>query len=449
LNYNFKGRYILSAAIRRDGSSRFGTNNKWGNFPSISAGWIVSDESFMSQIKALSFLKLRASYGLVGNNNIGNYPYYASVNAANYAFNGVLANGRSLTSLANLDLGWERTKQVDLGVDIGLFSNRITLGYDYYSKNTDGLLYSVAIPSEAGFNSVLTNLGQFKFWGHEFTVSTQNLVNKFRWNTDFNISFNDNKVMKLGNTNAPIYGNTNTTITRLGGRIGEFWGFDYLGVYQNQADVDKSAKYATSAVGTAKLRDVNGDGVITNTNDDKTIIGNPWPKFLLGITNSFAYKNFDLSIVASGSYGNKIMNRTLESTLNLDGVFNVLKDVNNRWKSQQQPGNGLPSVKSGTTDLIRYPNTYWVSDGSYLTIKNIALGYNVPLRNKKYFHNVRIYGSIQQALVLTNYSGANPEVSGGSNPQSNTSGGDALNQGIDWTAYPVPRTFTVGVNFGL
>ncbi|OUJ69807.1 SusC/RagA family TonB-linked outer membrane protein [Hymenobacter crusticola] len=450
VNYDFKGKYVLSASIRRDGSSRFGSNNKWGNFPSISAGWIVSDESFMPQVAAVSFLKLRSSYGLTGNNNIGNYPYYALLSPANYVFNNSLANGRSLNSLPNLNLGWERTKQLDFGVDIGLFKNRINFTYDYYHKDTDGLLYSVAIPNESGFNSLLTNLGEFKFWGHEFAINTQNFVHDFKWNTNLNVSFNDNRVERLGNTDAPIYGNTNTTITRVGERIGQFWGFQAQGVYRNAEDLNTSPKYATSAVGTIKMKDINGDGVITNTNDDKTVIGNPWPKFLFGITNNFSYRNIDLSIVSSGSYGNDIMNRSLESTQNLDGVFNVDRKVLNRWRSEQDPGNGIiPSVKAGTTDLARSPNTNWVSDGSYLTIKNITLGYNIPLKEGQHLRNVRVYGSIQQAFVFTSYQGANPEVSAGANPQSGSSGGDALNQGIDWTAYPVPRTFTLGINVGL
>ncbi|MBD0294935.1 MAG: TonB-dependent receptor [Flavisolibacter sp.] len=446
LNYNFKGRYLFSASLRRDGSSRFGSDNKWGNFPSVAAGWIVSDEAFMANVPVVSLLKLRSSYGETGNNNIGNYTYFANVSSVNsgssnnYVFNNTLAPGNTVTTLANPTLGWEKTKQFDFGVDIGLWSNRLSFTYDYYTKTTSGLLFDVPVPTYTGFSTLTANIGELKFWGHEFTISSQNLTKKLIWNTDFNISFNRNRVEQLGTGNAALGGGTNRNITKVGQPIGMLWGYDFLGVYMNREDYDKSPKFMTSNVGTAKMRDVNGDGVITV--DDRTIIGNPNPDFIFGITNSFAYKNFDLSIVASGSYGNDIMNTTLETLNNLDGVFNVMKDVANRWRSEQNPGNGrIPRVLSGTTGLFRNAHSGWVTDGSHLTIKNIALGYNVPLRNRNYLRSARLYGSMQQALVFTKYQGTNPEV--------NTGGTNPLQQGLDFTAYPVPRTFTIGVNLGL
>ena len=441
VDYNFRSKYLLSAAIRRDGSSRFGSDNKWGNFPSISAGWIISNEPFMSGLNTVSFLKLRGSYGLTGNNNIGNYSYYAAINTSNYVFNGTLANGRAASSIANQMLGWERTKQLDIGLDIGFIKNRLMLSYDYYRKNTDGLLFGVPIPIESGFGNVITNIGAFRFWGHELTINSKNIVRSdFRWTTDFNIAHNDNRVMKLGTTDAPIY--QDGSITRVGDRIGQFWGFKFLGIYQNAADLANSPKYPTSEVGTVKMADINGDGKVSNSNDDKTIIGNPWPKFIYGLNNSLQYKNIDFSIVIAGSYGNKIMNRTLEFTQNLDGVFNVTKDVARRWKSEQDPGDGQhPGVKSGTTDLARFVNSRWVTDGSFLTIKNITLGYNVPLKNMNTIRTLRAYAGIQQALVLTKYDGANPEVS--------DYGSNALLLGQDNTAFPVPRTYTIGINLGL
>lgn len=444
-SYNYKGKYLLTASIRRDGSSRFGSDNKWGNFPSVSAGWIISDENFMAHVKAVSLLKLRSSYGETGNNNIGNYTYYANVssvnsgNTNNYVFNNTLAPGNMVSTLANSTLGWEKTKQFDFGVDVGLLGSRLSFSYDFYTKTTDGLLFNVPVPTYTGFSNFQANIGKLKFWGHEFVVSSQNLVNKFRWNTDFNISFNKNNVEQLGTANASLGGGTDRNITRVGQPIGMLWGYVFEGVYANQADYDKSPKFQTSKVGSAKMRDVNGNGVITV--DDRTIIGNPNPDFIFGITNTFMYKNFDLSIVASGSYGNDIMNTALEYTNNLDGVFNVTKDVANRWKSEQNPGNGrYPSTLAGTTGLFRNANTTWVTDGSFLTIKNITLGYNLPLRNKQTFKNIRLYSSVQQALVFTKYQGSNPEV--------NTGGENPLAQGLDQGAYPVPRTFTFGVNVG-
>jgi TonB-linked SusC/RagA family outer membrane protein len=442
LNYNFRGKYLLSAAIRRDGSSRFGPNNRWGNFPSLSVGWIISDEGFMPDIKSLSYLKLRASYGLTGNNNIGDYTYFAAVNSTNYVFNGTLSNGRSVTTLGNNNLGWETTKQFDLGADIGLLDDRVNITYDYFKKNTSDMLYQVAVPRASGYSSIYTNVGEFKFWGHEFAISSKNTVSALKWSTDFNITFLRNRVEKLGTENAPIGGVDNPHITKVGEQIGMFYGYVFDGVYRNQAEFDAAPKHATSEVGTVRYRDIGGsdgtpDGVINSF--DKTIIGNPNPDFIWGLVNNLAYKNFDLSIVVSGSYGNEILNQTLQYTQNLDAVFNVTKDVANRWRSEEQPGDGQhPSTKSGTTELARNINSRYVTDGSFATIKNITLGYTIPFNSTKYIKRLRVYGSVQQVLVLTSYKYGNPEV--GNN------GANALAQGLDFTAYPVPRTFTLGIN---
>ncbi|WP_205461793.1 SusC/RagA family TonB-linked outer membrane protein [Mangrovibacterium lignilyticum] len=451
LNYAYKDKYLISAAIRADGSSRFGSENKWGYFPSISAGWIASDEAFFPKIEAVNFMKIRASYGITGNNNIGNYTHYASVGnltgvngegqskTINYVFNNTLSSARIGTTLGNPDLGWEQTKQVDLGFELGLFKNRVYFTYDYYHKNTSDLLYQVDVPLASGYPNLITNIGELEFWGHEFSVNTKNTTGKLKWDTDLNISFNDNKVIKLGTADAPIYGDF--SVTEVGERLGQFYGYIMEGVYVDQDDFDNSPKQVTSTVGSAKMKDVNGDGSITA--DDRTVIGNPLPVFLFGITNSFKYKNFDLSIVMSGTYGNDIAYMTQEFTTNLDGVFNVEKEVANRWKSPEDPGNGkYGTTKAGATGLNRSFNTTYVYDGSYLTVKNITLGYNLTFRNSKFASSARIYGSIQQALVISGYKGGNPEV-------ATTRGGgtaDALSLGIDHSTYPVPRTFTIGVN---
>ncbi|WP_346857415.1 TonB-dependent receptor [uncultured Draconibacterium sp.] len=439
LNYSYKNKYLFSAAIRADGSSRFGSDNKWGYFPSFSAGWIVSDEDFLSDAATLNFLKLRASYGVTGNNNIGNYTHYASVENANYAFNNSIASGRIGTTLGNSNLGWEQTKQLDLGFEIGFWDNRVFFIYDYYHKNTKDLLYQVEVPYASGYPNIITNIGELEFWGHEFSLSTKNTTGALKWNTDFNISFNNNKVLKLGVEDAPIYGDF--SITEVGEQLGQFYGYIMEGVYVDQEDYDNSPKHNSSVVGSAKMKDVNGDGEITA--DDRTVIGNPLPVFLYGITNTFNYKDFDLSIVMSGTYGNEIAYMTQEFTTNLDGVFNVEKEVANRWKSPEDPGDGkYGTTLAGATGLNRNFNSTYVYDGSYLTIKNITLGYNLSLKNSKFISSARIYGSIQQALVISNYKGGNPEVA--TNRAGETP--NALNLGIDHSTYPVPRTFTLGVN---
>lgn len=451
MNYNFKGKYLLGASIRRDGSSRFGANNKWGNFPSVSAGWIVSDEAFATNVKWLSFLKLRASYGITGNNDIRNYTQYPIVSSAvNAAFGNTTASGIAVTNLGNEELGWENTKQLDAGIDLGILNNRISLTYDYYSNKTSNLLYSLAVPRESGFRTFTGNVGEIKFWGHEIGVATNNLVGNFKWNTNFNIAFSDNKVLALSNLTDTIFGGSGLarTMTRVGGRIGQFWGMIQDGVYVGQTDFNRSAKNVNSQVGTIKFRDLNNDGVIKygDLEGDRAIIGNPFPKFIFGITNSFSYKAFDLSVVASGSYGNDIARLTDQGTANLDGVFNVLKEVKDRWRSPSNPGSGKYGKTTASTGDDRDQfHSRFIQDGSYLTIKNITLGYNVPVKSMKVFSNARVYASVQQAFVFTKYKGANPEVSTDSN--GNTAG--SLAQGLDFSSYPIPRTFTVGINVNL
>jgi len=445
LNYSYKNRYLLGVSFRRDGSSRFGVNNKWGNFPAVSAGWIASDEEFMTKLEQLSFLKIRGSYGLIGNNNIGNYTQYNQVSGANTVFGNTSHSGSAVTGLGNDDLGWEMTKQLDLGIDLGFFNNRINFTYDYYRKVTTDLLYELPIPQESGFSKFMGNVGKIKFWGHEFTLNTKNLVGDFKWDSNFNIAFSDNKVLALSDISDQlvVYSERVSTITKVGGRIGQFYGPIQDGVYVNQQDFDNSPKLVNSEVGTIKFRDINNDGVITlvDVDGDKTEIGNPLPKFIFGFTNNFSYRNFDLSIVMSGSYGNKVM-ATEEGIANLDGVFNVLKDVKDRWRSPENPGAGKYGKSTGATEPDRGIHSRSVYDGSHLTIKNVTLGYNIPCKVIKNISNIRVYGSVQQLFVFTKYPYGNPE--GGVDSHGNTP--SPLLQGIDSSTYPVPRTFTVGLS---
>jgi len=445
LNYNYEGKYILSAAFRRDGCSRFGSNAKWGNFPSVSLGWIASDETFMKDIDKLSYLKFRASYGKVGNNNIGNYGYIASVVTTNYVTNGAITSGKALNAIGNNDLTWETTVQFDLGVDVGLFKDRIFLIYDYYRKKTDGLLYSIDIPMQSGFSNIQSNIGEFRFWGHEFGLETKNFVGDFRWNTNFNITFNKNKAIKLGTNNTPIGGNNNQgdyNRTQVGHPLGQFMGYVFDGVYMSQAELDSQPKHASSMVGTARMKDISGpDGIPDGIIDfkDRTIIGDPNPDFLYGMTNEFFYKNFDASVAIAGAVGGDIIDGMLESTENIDAVFNVTKEVAQRWRSLENPGNGnIPRTRSGTTELFRYNNTRWVSDGSYLAVKNLTLGYTLPLRANPYIKSTRFYFSAQNILMLTKYHGMNPEV--GAN------GSNGLYQGVDISSYPIASIYTLGIN---
>lgn len=441
LNYNYKGKYLLSAAIRRDGSSRFGSNNRWGNFPSISVGWVLSDENFMkSFVDKFSFIKLRASYGIVGNDQIGNYTHLATIVTTNSSFNNVLASGRSISGMGNTDLGWERNRQFDIGLDLGLFNNRVSFMYDYYVKNTDALLFSLEVPISSGFTNIQSNAGKLKFWGHEFTVSSKNLTGQLKWTTDLNIAYNDNKCLELGVDDAPLISNN---ITAVGQRIGQFYGLVWEGLYKSQQDYDNYPKHAQADIGTVRYKDVNKDGIITQ-GDDRAALGNASPLWNLGMTNSFSYKNLDLSIITSGAFGFKLANMVDQFAGNLDGVFNVYKDVANRWRSAENPGNGrYGTTKMGTTAPERdWFSSRFLYNGNYFTIKNITLGYQVPLKNRSAVKSLRLYMSLQNVYTFTNYIGANPEVN--INSVGNAAG--SLNQGFDYTTYPLPRTITLGAN---
>lgn len=441
LNYNFKGKYLLSAAMRRDGSSRFGKNNRWGNFPSVSVGWIMSDETFMKPMeKVVSFLKARVSYGIVGNDQIGNYTHLATITTTNTNFNNALASGRSISGMGNANLGWERNSQFDFGVDIGFLNNRISVMYDYYNKRTDALLFSLEVPISSGFYNIQSNAGKLKFWGHEFSVSSKNLTGGLQWTTDLNVSYNDNRCLQLGADNAPIIGNN---ITQVGERIGQFYGLVWEGVYKNKEEFDKYPKHAQADVGTIRYKDVSGDGKVTQ-GDDRSVIGNPVPLWIVGMTNSINYRDFDLSVVVSGGFGFELANMVDQFAGNLDGVFNVYKEIDNRWKSPENPGSGrYGTTKMGTTAPERdWFSSRFLYNGNYLTIKNITLGYRIPLKRREIVKDLRAYVSFQNVYTFTSYIGANPEVNISNTGQ--TAG--SLQQGFDYTTYPVPRTITVGLN---
>jgi TonB-linked SusC/RagA family outer membrane protein len=445
INYNFRGKYLLSGAIRRDGSSRFGVNTKYGNFPSISAGWIVSDESFMERFRVISLLKLRGSYGITGNNNIGNYTSLAHVTPNNYVFNGVLAYGATITTLQNDNLRWERNKQLDLGVDVTLLNNRVSLTYDFYHKLSDGLIQNRLIPRASGYASVSSNVGVLEFWGHEITLSGAILTGPVKWNASWNMSFDRNQIKKLL---APGFIRRNNTTTsdyyrnQEGHALGEFYGFIFDGLYKDQADLDNSPKSALSGsrsdIGTIKMKDVVPDKVINE--NDRTFIGNPNPDFLFGFSHQLGYKNFDLSISMAGSYGGKILNPSKWAYLsNLDGARGLLAAVKDRWRSPDEPGSGIyPRTETGTTAIGRMVNTQWIEDGSYLAVKNITLGYTLPLKSNLALKSVRVFGSIQNALIWTKYTGINPEVS--------LDGLNGTSIGIDENSYPVPRVFAIGLS---
>ncbi len=440
LNYDYKGKYLLSASFRRDGSSRFGDNSKWGNFPSVSLGWRMSEEDFLQENETISDLKLRASWGITGNNLIPNYGGIALLGDANYGNLGGLATETS----PNANLSWEETKQIDFGIDLGLFNNKVSIIADYYKSTTDGLLLNVPVPSQTGFTTSLQNLGEVENKGFEFAISTNNIkLGEVEWSSTFNISTNKNKVLSLGTDQTQIVSKFHKT--EVGRPIGEFYLWNIIGVYDTQAEIDASA-HVTSGRGTApgdyQIEDVNNDGVIDD--GDRKVVGNSQPDFTYGFSTTFKYKNWDLTALLQGSQGHDILNFNY-FFLTLEGGFgNALAErVEGRWQSPSNPGTGF--ARAGNNGAFYDRSSRIVEDGDFLRFRNITLGYTLDskISEKVGIDKARIYFSSINPFTFTDYSGYNPEVN--ARVGLGASGGP-LEPGVDWGGYPTTKSFTVGLN---
>ncbi len=456
INYDFDDKYLITATVRRDGASNFAENEKYAVFPSAALGWKVHNEDFLKNNNTISSLKVRLSYGATGNPSI---PPYGSL--ARFAILYASSNGSTVFAItpdqpANPDLRWETSYQANFGIDLGLIENRVNLSFDYYNIDSkDVILGNNGIPEYFGFQNpaILTNLGEINNRGFEITLNTKNVVKSdFRWGTDFNISVNKNEVVALIN-DADLYGNAapsyfshdRSYVLREGEEVGLFWGYDYAGVYQGG---DLPAGTATIEGGVAgdplfaDLPDEDGvlDGVITE--DDRTTIGNPNPDFTFGITNHFSYKNFDLNIFFQGSQGGEIFNMTNVQLNN--GDSNTTKDYyNNAWTTSNT-NTDQPRVGNNSNREI---SSRFVEDGSYIRLKNVALGYNFPadLIEGVGIGALRLSISAQNLLTFTNYSGLDPEVnyfgaSGNNNTASN------IVQGFDFGNYPTIKSFSFNLN---
>jgi TonB-dependent starch-binding outer membrane protein SusC len=438
LSYDYKVKYIFTGTLRRDGSSRFGSERRWGYFPSVSVGWNVTKENFLPNPEWLTNLKLRASYGFSGNNNIGNYTWIPNVVQYDYTLGGSIASGKRIAGIENVNLTWEKSQEFDGGLDLALFKGKLNLMFDYYKKTTRNMLWSVNMPISSGFNSMMKNIGKIRNKGVEFSINSVNISNNnFTWETDFNIAFNRNKVLDLGevknirlSTLFKAY-----SITTEGQPMAMFYGWKSLGILKNQEEVDKYATFPGQLPGTPHFEDKDGNNVIDGR--DQMIIGNPHPDFRGGLNNRFNYKNWDFNITTTFAHNFDIFARLEEDLLNLDGVFNVLKEVKERWRSPDEPGNGRIAASFHQTEYDRYGTSDAVyKDISFLKIQNLSIGYTFD--NLIFTNQFRLFCSVQNAFLFTNYRYGNPDV--------NYHDNESLRMNIDDYSYPLSRSIVLGLN---
>ena len=446
VQYALMDRYLFSTSLRRDGSSKFGSKNRWGFFPSVSAAWKLNEESFMKDIEWLGSAKLRLSWGQAGNDRIGEAQFLSNMIALNYAIGNSqnLASGYVPGNLANPLLGWETTTSYNVGIDFGVLNNRIYFSADYYKKVTKGLMLKAPVSLSSGFSNMMSNVGNVDNWGVEFEVNTANIVtSSFKWNSSLNISLNRNKITSLGDDNSDIRsGQGNTIIQRVGHPVNSYMLLEVertLTANDFEADgitpKEGIAIYTGQRPGDTKWKDNNYDGKITS--DDYTVVGSYQPKFEWGFTNTFKYKDFDASVLLQGRVGGKLLSigsRSWNRATN-DPKYNYL----DRWLykaywSEDEPGDGKTPAFYATVTGGQY-DTNWLYDAGYIRIKNITLGYNIPFKPNSVLSKARIYVSCDNVYMWDHYdAGFSPEAATQDNASS------------DWGAYPLSRTFSFGVN---
>lgn len=448
VQYSYKGRYMLSAAIRADGSSRFGTNNRWGYFPSASAAWRISDEKFFQGVKALNFvsdMKIRASYGQTGNFNIGNYQHLATMDTDDYVLNGSLANGYKPTSVANSDLTWEKTSMFNVGVDVNLWNGYLGFTAEYYDSNTKDMLLEVPVSYMSGYGTTIMNVGKVNNKGIELTLtSSHEYKNGFGYNFNANFAKNINKVKRLGTNDTPIISTGSVGhayyITEVGKPIGSYYLLVQDGIFENEEQLKAYPHFSNTNVGDFRFVDVDKDGLL-DLDKDRTVVGNYMPDFTYGFGATAHYKGFDFQIAFQGVYGNEILNLNRRYIANMEGNANNMTLALDRWRSTENPGNGnVNRADRKQTGYNARTSTWHVEDGSYLRLQTLSLGYTLPKSLTKKFsvESLRLYFSGNNLATWTSYSGYSPEVSLRSS--------SALTQGEDYGTYPLSRTFTFGLN---
>ena len=444
VNYSFNSRYNASLTLRADGSSRFAKDHRWGWFPSLGLSWNIDREKWLHLSKKVDFIQLRASVGVVGNQEIGDYQFAANVEPRTVIVNNQRATGYVITNKSNPDLKWETTTSYNIGLSTGFFHNRLTLTLDGYYKKTSDLLLNVPVEQVTGFDTVLRNVGSVTNKGVELETGVVLLDNKkWKWTVNANIAHNKNEVTSLGNAEyfIPSHGYTNPLIVKVGEPLGSFYGYRFKGIIQADEDLSKLPAQTIQTVepGNPKFEDVNGDNVINE--QDRVVLGNIQPKFTYGFNTKVAYQQWDLFISASGSYGNKLFNELACRLDRSNGYYyNPLAEVANRW-TPTNPSNTIQKASNATSI---YTDDRFMENASYLKIRNIQLGYTLPVPSITKDTKLRLYVSLQNFFTFTGYSGYDPEANrSGSNETS------ALYQGIDNGTYPTAKTILFGINVTL
>ena len=447
INYNYDNKYYFTGSIRADGSSRFGKNRKYGYFPSVALAWRITEEDFLSNSRFLDDLKIRASYGETGNNNIGDYAHISTVNYASAVLGGSKAVGYYPERFPNDNLTWEYQKSLNTGIDAEFFAGRIATSVDYFYTRNYNLLLNVNVPLITGYSNSLQNIGEIENQGLEFSINTRNLVGDFSWTTDFNISGSRNKVLKLGPEGDPIITNSRS-ITMIGEPMGMFYGYKTDGIFLNQTELENGPTYNPgftdeSRMGDIRFVDVSGpggvpDGIINSY--DRTIIGTPYPDFYYGMTNRFQYKNISLSFNLRGNVGNEIMSSN-DFFLYTRARYRQYISESNWWKSPEDQGNGItPKPNNNPTGGNRQVSDRLIDSGTFLRISNINLGYEFPdkIVQKLSISSLSVYINATNPVLFTKNRSFNPEISSNS--------GNSLSPGIDGDDYPVAKGIIIGLN---
>jgi TonB-linked SusC/RagA family outer membrane protein len=451
--YNYKSRYILSGSVRRDGSSRFGKENRYAVFPAVSAAWNVSTESFFDNIDVISHLKLRASWGQQGNQEIGIYPYSSLVETGiiEYPFGEQIATGTEIVETGNENIKWETTTQTDFGIDLSLWDDRLSIIADYYIKTTEDILVRVPLPQSAGaFSPPYVNAGTVENKGLEFAISYRNNLSELRYEIGANIATIDNKVISIAGTEPLLggFGLSDGPITRTepGYPLGSFYLYKMEGLFQSQEEIDASAfQSVDTRPGDVKFADLNGDNVIND--EDRDHFGNPFPDFTLGFNLTLRYKNFDLSTLVQGVFGNDVYflygNFAYETQLR---GFNSYATILDRW-TPTNTNTDVPKVSVDDRNNNRRISTRFLEDGSYVRVRNVTLGYTFTnmLKTDK-IKELRLYVSAQNLFTFTNYTGLDPEIQANTNDTQGYNVSSDLAVGIDWGTVPAPRTVLFGMN---